>query len=88
MQVVEKVGPKEETWDSFLTALPNNEYRFCVFDFEFTNNDHMLISKLVFINWDPDNTPLKAKVLYATAKENFKKYLDMHTKDYTISSPS
>lgn len=46
----------------------------------------MSISKLIFINWNPDDTPLKGRVLYATAKENFKKYLDLNTKDYTITS--
>lgn len=48
----------------------------------------MSISKLIFINWNPDSTPLKGRVLYATAKENFKKYLDLNTKDYTLTSKS
>lgn len=46
----------------------------------------MTISKMIFINWSPDQAPIKGRVLYATAKESFKKYLDLNTKDFTISS--
>lgn len=46
----------------------------------------MAISKMIFINWSPDQAPIKGRVLYATAKESFKKYLDLNTKDFTISS--
>ena len=46
----------------------------------------MAISKLVFVNWNPDGAPLKGRVLYATAKENFKKYLDLVTKDIILTS--
>lgn len=43
-------------------------------------------SKLTFINWNPDEAPLKKKVLYATAKESFKTHLGLNTRDYTITS--
>jgi len=46
----------------------------------------MNISKIIFINWSPDNAPIKGRVLYATAKESFKKYLDLNTKDFTVGS--
>ena len=45
----------------------------------------MAISKMVFINWSPDGAPIKGRVLYATAKESFKKYLDLNTKDHILS---
>lgn len=48
----------------------------------------MSVSKLVFISWNPDTSPLKGRVLYATGKESFKKYLDLNAKDFTISSTS
>ena len=57
-----------------------------MFDFEFKNKDNMNISKLVFISWNPDSSPLKGRVLYSTAKESFKSYLDLNTKDYTLNS--
>ncbi len=46
----------------------------------------MEISKLIFVNWSPSEAPIKNRVLYATAKESFKKYLDMNTKDYTLDN--
>ena len=57
-----------------------------MFDFEFKNKDNMNISKLIFISWNPDSSPLKGRVLYSTAKESFKSYLDLNTKDYTLNS--
>ena len=57
-----------------------------MFDFEFKNADNMAISKMIFISWNPDSSPLKKRVVYATKKENFKKYLDLNTKDYTLTS--
>ena len=66
-------------------ALPDKDYRFAVFDFEFTNGDGMHVSKLIFVNWCADGSPMKTKILYATAKEAFKKYLDTLGKDYTMS---
>ena len=41
---------------------------------------------MVFVNWSPDNAPIKGRVLYATAKESFKKYLDLNAKDITVCS--
>jgi len=80
------MGERPENWEKFLEALPEKEYRYCVFDFEFTNEDKMAISKMIFINWSPDGAPIKNKILYATAKESFKKYLDLNTKDHTLNS--
>jgi hypothetical protein len=48
----------------------------------------MSISKIIFVNWSSDNAPIKGRVLYATAKESFKKYLDLNGKDYTLGSKS
>jgi len=28
----------------------------------------MSISKMIFVNWSPDQAPIKGRVLYATAK--------------------
>jgi hypothetical protein len=46
----------------------------------------MAISKIIFVNWSPDTAPIKGRVLYATSKESFKKYLDLNTKDFTLCS--
>lgn len=58
-----------------------------VFDLEFTNSDGMNISKLFFVYWLPDGTPLKIKLLYATFKESFKSYLDIGSgKEIVVNS--
>lgn len=46
----------------------------------------MNISKLLFVNWSPDDTPLKARMIYATAKEGFREYLDAQGKEVTLNS--
>lgn len=62
------MGAKNETWDDFLTTLPENDFRYAVFDFEFIQADNMHINKLIFLSWNPDGSALKKRVLYATAK--------------------
>ena len=86
IQVIEKIGARNEGWQDFVESLPEKDFRYCVFDFEFTNKDNMNISKLIFVNWNPDEAPIKHRVLYATAKENFKKILDLNNKDYVLCS--
>ena len=87
MQVLERAGKKEETWTDFIFSLPANEFRYTVFDISFTNHDGMNISKIFFCNWNPDSAPLKTRLLYATAKENFRVYLDLNGKEITLNSP-
>ena len=85
-QVIEGVGEREKTWQDFMETLPANEYRFSVFDLEFTSHDGMHVSKLFLCNWSPDSSPLKHRMLYATSKEHLKTYLDLYGKEMTISS--
>ena len=46
----------------------------------------MKISKIFFCGWFPDAAKIKVKMLYATAKENFRAYLDLNGKDINCSS--
>jgi hypothetical protein len=86
--VVDKIGARTETWKEFVYGLPEKECRYCTFDFEFTNEDKMAISKMIFINWSPDGAPIKNKILYASAKESFGGYLGLNPKDHTLNSPA
>ena len=67
-QKIDKIGERPSKWQDFLDALPDKDFRFGVFDFEFVNADNMHKSKLAFINWNSDSAPMKVRVLYATAK--------------------
>ena len=58
-----------------MAGLPAKEFRYAVFDVEFTNADNMKISKLIFVYWSPEGVPIKARMIYAGAKEGFKSKL-------------
>ena len=34
--------------------------------------------KLIFINWNPETCPLKTRMIYSQAREQFKSKLDIH----------
>lgn len=57
-----------------------------MFDLNFTNSDHMNIAKIFFCNWNPDSAPIRVRVAYATAKENFRSHLDLNGKEITLNS--
>lgn len=78
--MVESTGDRTETWSTLLHKLPSNDYRFAVFDIEFTTHDGINSTKIFFLNWQGEATKIKSKMLYATGKEAFKTYLDLNTK--------
>ncbi len=57
-----------------MEELPENECRYGIFDYEFTD-DGRAQSKILFVVWAPDTAKIKAKMLYASSKANFKKKL-------------
>mmetsp|Transcript_144318 Transcript_144318/g.204073 ORF Transcript_144318/g.204073 Transcript_144318/m.204073 type:complete len:138 (+) Transcript_144318:23-436(+) len=71
---VAKTGDKSSSYDDFLEELPENECRYAIYDYEFKHDDR-LQSKILFIVWAPDTSKIKAKMLYASSKANFKKKL-------------
>lgn len=72
--VVETTGGPESTWDEFVKLLPATEPRFCVFDYPYVTNEKppRHLSKLLFIGWSPDDSDVKPKMTYASAKMSFK----------------
>merc|ERR1711916_406766 len=73
IQLIE-AGEKDASYDDFLEELPENECRYAIFDYEF-EHDGRAQSKILFIVWAPDTAKIKAKMLYASSKANFKKKL-------------
>lgn len=49
--VVEKIGGPAESYDDFVAALPENDCRFAVYDFDFVTSDNCQKSKIFFIAW-------------------------------------
>jgi len=51
------------------------EPRFVTLDYHFTLEENRKLEKIVFITWTPEKAAVGAKMIYAAAKEDFKKKL-------------
>jgi len=74
--VIDAVGDPSSTYQDFLDALPQNDCRYGVYDYEFVAQDGQTHSKIVFINWAPDTAKVKSKMMYASTKDFFKSRLE------------
>ncbi|EPS67866.1 hypothetical protein M569_06910, partial [Genlisea aurea] len=74
--VVEKTGDPTENYDDFTTSLPENDCRYAVYDFDFVTSENCQKSKIFFISWSPSVSRIRAKMLYATSKEPFRRQLE------------
>ena len=76
---VEKYGGPEATYEDFKAALPEDDCRYGVYDFEFTTEDGVTTcqkSKIFFIAWSPGISRVRAKMIYASSKDKFKRELN------------
>ena len=72
---IEKMGPREATYDDFVGELPDNDCRYGLIDLDFSSDDGRPTSKLVFISWNPDTASVRPKMLYSGSKEAIKSAL-------------
>ena len=74
---LEQSGDLTATWADFLKLLPRDEPRFAVFDYAYETDEKppRHLSKLIFIGWSPDNSAVKKKMIYSSAKVSFKNKL-------------
>lgn len=49
--VVDKIGNPAESYEDFTAALPDNDCRYAVYDFDFVTSDNCQKSKIFFIAW-------------------------------------
>ncbi len=49
--IPDRVGGKASPYDDFLAALPANECRYGVYDYDYTSAERGSFSKIVFVNW-------------------------------------
>ena len=73
--VVESVAETGASYDEFVRALPPNDCRYAVFDFEFDSGEGVNRNKILFVVWAPDTAKIKAKMLYASTKDAVRKKL-------------
>ena len=71
---VEKTAEPSASYDDFVNELPENECRYCIFDYEY-EDDGRKQNKILFVVWAPDTARVKAKMLVASSKDAFKKVL-------------
>lgn len=74
--VIDAVGAPSDTYTNFLNALPEDDCRYAVYDYDFVGPDGQTHSKIVFINWAPDIAKVKSKMMYASTKDFFKSNLE------------
>ncbi|XP_074567333.1 actin-depolymerizing factor 11-like [Curcuma longa] len=74
--VVEKTGKVTESYDDFTASLPENDCRYAIYDFDFVTEENCQKSKIFFIAWSPSESRIRAKMLYATSKDWFRRELD------------
>ncbi|CAA0834366.1 Actin-depolymerizing factor 12 [Striga hermonthica] len=74
--VVEKLGQPSLDYDDFAAALPPDECRYAVYDFDFVTSENCQKSKIFFIAWSPDTSKVRMKMVYASSKDRFKRELD------------
>nr|GEW00030.1 actin-depolymerizing factor-like [Tanacetum cinerariifolium] len=74
--VVEKTGTPAENYEDFTSALPENDCRYAVYDFDFVTSENCQKSKIFFIAWSPESSRIRAKMLYATSKGRLRNDLD------------
>jgi cofilin len=68
-QIVEDSLSMDGTYDDFLGLLPEEDCRYCLYDFQYETDDGRNVSKLCFISWCPDTAKVKSKMVYAGSKQ-------------------
>ncbi|XP_044504791.1 actin-depolymerizing factor 2-like [Mangifera indica] len=74
--IVEKLGEPTQTYEDFTAALPADECRYAVYDFDFLTPENVQKSRIFFIAWSPDTSRVRSKMIYASSKDRFKRELD------------
>jgi len=85
---IEKEGLKDKTYDDFLAEMPENQPRYAVCDIPFTTPDGRPQEKIVFFLWNPDDGPVKTKMLYASSKDAIRKKLQGIAKEIQANDRS
>ncbi|KAI9470493.1 MAG: hypothetical protein EXX96DRAFT_584524 [Benjaminiella poitrasii] len=73
--IVEKTAAADTEYDEFLAALPQDEPRYAVYDFEYEKPGEGKRNKITFFAWVPDTSKVRQKMLYASSKEALRRNL-------------
>uniref|UniRef100_A0A0E0MPU8 ADF-H domain-containing protein n=1 Tax=Oryza punctata TaxID=4537 RepID=A0A0E0MPU8_ORYPU len=86
--VVDKTGSSTESFDDFMDSLPESDCRYAIYDFDFVTEENCQKSKIFFVAWSPSISRIRAKMLYATSKERFRRELDGVHYEIQATDPS
>uniref|UniRef100_A0A804R916 ADF-H domain-containing protein n=1 Tax=Zea mays TaxID=4577 RepID=A0A804R916_MAIZE len=86
--LVDRVGGPGEGYEELVAALPGDDCRYAVFDFDFVSVDNCQKSKIFFIAWSPAASRIRAKILYATSKQGLRRLLDGVHYEVQATDPS
>ncbi|KAJ3213942.1 cofilin [Clydaea vesicula] len=75
-EIVVESTVEEASYDDFVKALPANECRYGVYDFQYEVPNEGQRNKILFYTWSPDTGKIKQKMLYAASKDALRKKLD------------
>lgn len=85
---VDKVGGPGEGYSDLAAALPVDDCRYAVFDFDFVTVDNCRKSKIFFIAWAPTKSRIREKILYATSKDGLRRALDGISYELQATDPT
>eukprot|EP00179_Madagascaria_erythrocladioides_P027586 CAMPEP_0198352964 /NCGR_PEP_ID=MMETSP1450-20131203/109417_1 /TAXON_ID=753684 ORGANISM="Madagascaria erythrocladiodes, Strain CCMP3234" /NCGR_SAMPLE_ID=MMETSP1450 /ASSEMBLY_ACC=CAM_ASM_001115 /LENGTH=148 /DNA_ID=CAMNT_0044059055 /DNA_START=82 /DNA_END=528 /DNA_ORIENTATION=+ len=55
-------------WSDFAKSLPENDCRYCVYDFEYEMQG-IKKNRVIFLLWSPEGSKVKSKMIYASSQE-------------------
>lgn len=73
------------TYSTFLSYFPDDKCRWAVFHMVYTGDDVSQRTSVVFFSWTPDDSPVKQRMVYASAKSTLTSQI---TVDVSISAIS
>ena len=71
-----------------MDSLPESDCRYAIYDFDFVTEENCQKSKIFFVAWSPSVSRIRAKMLYATSKERFRRELDGVHYEIQATDPS
>ncbi|CCH61176.1 hypothetical protein TBLA_0E01170 [Henningerozyma blattae CBS 6284] len=76
-EIIVKETSKDESYDTFLEKLPENDCLYAVYDFEYEiSGTEGKRSKIIFFTWAPDTAPVRSKMVYASSKDALRRALN------------
>ncbi|KAF8583127.1 actin cross-linking [Ramaria rubella] len=74
-EIVVLKSSDSQSYDDFISDLPEQDCRWAVYDFEFEKEGAGKRNKICFFSWSPDDAKIKSKMLFASSKDALRRSL-------------